>query len=224
MHVAKRLAVAMFAMLLAHRAAGQSVPTGYPCDAITDTEYVPSYVWSYISEDATGRFVIQRMYWHDMNRISWLYNTVDSTFELDTIFYNYNDVPVVGAAYGVYPYGYWDSNLPDPYVDVQVGDPNEEKAVTVGCASAFLLYPLQLYYYATRMMTGPGNQSWVKVAAQRGRQVPTGCLSSLCSYSCTTDVNQVRIVPFQDHFTAPGCRHSWYQWWVTWSSACPLLP
>ncbi len=116
------------------------------CTNATDLEYVNAWGKSIISIDAAGaRANCQYFYWNKAQRMAWLRNNADSTFELDTFFYNYN-----GTAYGLAPTGTWTSNLPYPYVDTQFGDPETEKAVTTRPSMAILmllhLLFLRLFY------------------------------------------------------------------------------
>ena len=68
-----------------------------------------------------------------------------STFEPDVVFYNYD-----GFAYGNKPVGYWNSDLPQPYVDTQDGDSSDEKAVTIGSGGICVSYTWKglLYCYS----------------------------------------------------------------------------
>lgn len=179
------------------------------------TEFVPSWGKVIIDEDQYTRYVIQYMYWHDYKRLWWLNTRGDATFEPDVFFYNYE-----GQAYGKKPTGYWSSDLPSPYVDAQTLDGSDEYAVTIGSASAVSLTQEKTYYTVTRMTAGGGDSSWVKLSAQRGRQVPAGCTSVWCSYGCEMPNNNYRTIPFQDHFSAPGCQRYNWLWNTTVRRGC----
>ena len=134
---------------------------------------------------------------------------MNRTYEPDLFFYNYD-----GQAYGDEPAGYWDSNLPAPYVDTQAFDGPNEKAVTVGSAVAHYIYDKTQYYYTTRMTSGAGSSSWIKTSSQRGARIPDWCQSTACSFGCSTNNNYVTL-PFQAHYSAPGCYIYWWEWNIT---------
>lgn len=181
--------------------------------ATNGNEYVPSKGSIHVLEDAYGRYVYQWMYWHDAARLTFLKRD-GATFEPDAIFYNYDR-----KAYGLAPTGYWASDLPAPYVDTQFSDSEDEKAVTIGSGNSVSLVHGRWYYTVTRMTSGPSATSWVKLSAQRGAQSPYGCTSTWCSFGCS-DVNNFFTIPFQDHFTAPGCRIYYWNYWATIREAC----
>ena len=168
------------------------------------TEFVPSWGMTDINEDQYSRYIYQWMYWSGYSRLRWLATNSDSTFEPDAFSYDYD-----GTTYGNYAYGYWNSDLPSPYVDTPFGDDFNEKSVTVGSGNAVFINYGKVYYTVTRMTNGGGSSSWVKLSSQRGRQVPFGCAGTWCSFGCDVD-NNYRTIPFQDHFTAPGSRS--YVW------------
>lgn len=210
-HVLSRATLLAAALVLA-TPAGAMVTAS--CTAAPAVTFMPSWGETYVSQDIYSRYVEQTFYWHDDARVDWFYWTPDSTFELETIFYNYD-----GYAYGLEPSGYWDSNLPWPYVDTQLSDSSDEKAVTIGTASATDLRA-GTYYYITRFRSGGGTQSLVKVTAQRGRRIPSGCMSTYCAFACDSAENGLNPVPFQSYFYAPGCRQWWWSWNATVNLAC----
>lgn len=177
-------------------------------------EFVPSTGQVYVNADSVGRYIYQWMYWHSADRLRDLIGFSDSTYESDAFFYNYD-----GTAYGYQPYGYWASDMPSPYVDTQFGDPNTERAVTIGSGDAKLLAPGRWYYTVTRMWAGAGTSSWIKLSSQRGAQTPDGCTSTWCSFGCDA-INNFRTLPFTDHFTVPGCRKYWWNWTSTTRGSC----
>lgn len=178
------------------------------------TQFVPNWGEVYVSEDQYSRFVYQWMYWDSSARLQWLATNGDSTFEPDAVFYNYD-----GTAYSDAPAGYWASDLPSPYVDTQFEDPSTEKAVTIGSGQAVFIASGRVYYTVTRMTNGGGVSSWVKLSAQRGRQVPSGCASTWCSFGCDANNNYFTI-PFTDHFVVPGCQQYNWLWYTTVRRAC----
>lgn len=184
------------------------------CTAATDTQFVPSWGKVEVNADQYSRYIYQWMYWDSSTRLQWLATNGDSTFEPDAFFYNYD-----GTAYGDAPTGYWASDLPAPYVDTQFGDPPAEKAVTVGSGQAVFIISARVYYTVTRMTSGAGASSWLKLSAQRGRQVPSGCLTTWCSFGCDASNNYFTI-PFSDHFTAPGCQQYNWLWDTTVRRPC----
>lgn len=204
--------IMVFALLLSFSRA--AIAEAISCSATTDTQFVPSWGKVDVGEDQYSRYIYQWMYWHTPTRLQWLITNGDSTFEPDALFYDYD-----GTAYGNAPSGYWASDLPDPYVDTQVGDIFDENAVTVGSGRAVMLTSGKVYYTVTRMTNGGGNSSWLKLSSQRGRQWPTGCTTTWCSYGCSANNNYFTI-PFTDHFTAPGCQQYWWQWDATVRGTC----
>lgn len=185
------------------------------CPATTDMQFVPSWGAVEAGEDQYTRYIYQWMYWDNADRLTWLMSNADSTFEPDALFYNYD-----GTAYGnmPWPLGYWASDLPSPYVDDQIGDDPGEKAVTIGSGYAVFISPARVYYTVTRMTSGGGNSSWLKLSSQRGRQWPTGCTAGLCSFGCDT-TNNIKTMSFNSSiqptgriFTAPSCMRYWYNW------------
>ena len=187
------------------------------CSAATDTQFVPSWGAVEVAEDSFSRYIYQWMYCHDDGRLSWLRTNGDSTFEPDAFFYNHE-----GMAYGQAPTGYWASDLPGAYVDTQFGDDSAENAVTMGSGEAVFITSGRVYYTVTRMTSGPGSFSWLKLSAQRGRQWPAGYTGTYNSFGCSLSGggNNYHTLPFQDHFYAPGCQKYWWQWWSTARSAC----
>lgn len=185
-----------------------------PCTSATETQFVPSWGKVYVSADQYSRYIVQWMYWHKGSRLEWLWLNPDSTYEPDAFFYNYD-----GKAYGSAPGGYWASDLPYAYVDTQAGDPPEEKAVTIGSAYGVGLNNERVYYTVTRMYEGGGTSSWIKLSSQRGRRDPQWCLSAYCSFGCD-GTNNKRTIPFQSHFSVPGCYQFWYEWDATGQHPC----
>lgn len=184
------------------------------CTSATDVQFVPSWGLVNVNADTYSRYIEQYIYWDSFSRMTWFINNLDSTFEPDAFFYNYN-----GTAYGNAPIGYWTSTLPSPYVDTQAFDSPNEKAVTIGSAQALLMNPQQLYYSVTRMTSGGGSSSWLKLSAQRGKQWPTGWLGTNYSFGCAQAANNVKTMPFNSPirptnriFTAPSCARYWYNW------------
>lgn len=182
--------------------------------ATTGNQFVPSIGQVEVKADSFGRYIYQWMYWHNADRLRWLTTYVDTTYEPDAFFYNYD-----GRAYGDRPSGYWASDMPSPYVDTQFSDSNNEKAVTIGSGNAKSLTPGRWYYTVTRMVAGGGTASWIKLSSQRGVQVPMGCTSTWCSFGCNT-LNNFQTLPFQDRFTVPGCRKYWWNYNITMRGSC----
>lgn len=197
------------------------------CTTAIDTQFVPSWGKVEANADQYSRYIIQYMYWDKIQRIQWLGTNGDSTFEPDALFYNYGDQG--GLAYGVAPVGYWASDLPAPYVDTQFEDgltvgynqygELNEAAVTIGSGWAVLINYGKVYYTVTRMTSGRGSSGWLKLSAQRGRQVPATCTSTWCSFGCDTN-NNYHTIPFSDHFTAPSCQQYNWLWDTTVRRAC----
>jgi len=192
------------------------------CTSTTSSgnEFVPSYGKIIIDEDSFSRYYIQYMYWDNYERLLWLNTLGSSTFEPDVTFYDYD-----GEAYGGEQFNYWTSNLPSPYVDTPFIDQDGEKVITIGSAEAVKITHGKVYHTITRMTDGGGSSSWVKLIAQRGRQYPTGCFSTWCSFGCEDEdednsLNNFFTLPFQDHFEAPGCQRYNWLWNITSRRDC----
>jgi len=184
------------------------------CSTATDTQFVPSFGMINITADSYSRYIEQYIYWDSLSRLTWFINNPDSTFEPDAFFYNYN-----GTAYGNAPSGYWTSTLPYAYVDTQAFDSDSEKAITIGSGSSVYINAGQMYYSVTRMTSGGGTSSWLKLSAQRGKQWPVGYTGTWNSFGCRQAPNNVKTIPFNSPirptnriFTAPGCARYWYNW------------
>lgn len=184
------------------------------CSAATSTEWVPSWGKAYISADAATRYIYQYVYWHSSTRTRWLANNWAATYEPDAFFYNYD-----GKSYADAPTGYWNSDLPAPYVDTQAFDSPNEKAITIGSALPRDVAPGLTYYTVTRFTSGGGASSLVKLSSQRGLRVPNTCYSTYCSFGCDSD-NNYKTVSFQSGFYAPGCRKYNWEWTVTSNKPC----
>lgn len=176
-------------------------------------EYVPSWGKALTAKDQYSRYIYQFVYWDNVDRLRWFANTPDSTFEPDAFFYNYDR-----TAYGSAPVGYWASDLPAAYVDTQFGDGPNEKAVTIGSASARNIIARYVYYTVTRMTDGGGTSSWTKLSSQRGRRWPDWCFGTNCSYGCDNTSNFI-TVPFRN-FTSPGCVTYWWLWNISTTASC----
>jgi hypothetical protein len=205
----------LFAFFLNASANGQSSATASckPTD-IRGNEFVPSTGQVQVAQDNVGRYIYQWMYWHQASRLKWMTQYIDTTYEPDAFFYNYD-----GKAYGTSPTGYWASDMPSPYVDTQFGDSSGELAVTIGSGDAKHLQSGRWYYTVTRMNAGAGASSWVKLSSQRGVQKPIGCTSTWCSFGCDA-TNNFFTLPFQQHFSAPGCMRYWWNYSSTTTGPC----
>jgi len=182
------------------------------CNFTPTNSWIPSKGYAWISEDnvnaSNSHYIQQYLYWRTPGRLAWFAANPDSTYEPDAFFYNYNN----NGTYGNSPLGYWASDLPSPYVDTQIFDSDNERAVTIGSANARLIQPGRFYSTVTRMnwISGPGStNTLVKLSSQRGRRSPSACYSTLCSFGCSSG-NNYRTVPFQSGFTAPGGRVWWW--------------
>lgn len=210
---ASTFVIASFLFLLSTSAISQTVYCG--AASHSSTNWVPSQGWSWIKEDQYSRYIWQYMYWHAPERVRFFAANPYSTYEPDAFFYNYD-----GKAYGNAPSGYWDSDLPRPYVDTQQFDSPEEKAITIGSADAHLIAPQRIYYTVTRMTPGGGSSSLVKLSSQIGERRPQNCYSTSCSFACNSG-NNYRTVPFQSGYTAPGGRVYWWEWQATTNRPWP---
>jgi hypothetical protein len=210
----RHIALALLAVLTLHfSTVGFAATVGCGVSA-EETDFVPSWGKVVVNEDQYTRYVIQYMYWDKYARLSALWGLYESTFEPDVIFYNYD-----GNAYGDAPIGYWESNLPRPYVDTQAFDGQDEKAVTIGSADAASILAQTMYHTVTRMTDGGGNSSQMKLSSQRGKRSPSQCYTTACSFGCRESPNNVKAVPFGaevlptgTEFSVPGCMRYWYDW------------
>lgn len=201
------------AVMLPLRLLADAYPVDCSPTAPDGNEYVPSKGSTTILEDTYGRYIYQWMYWHALSRLNFLHRP-GATFEPDAWFYNYD-----GNAYALAPAGYWASDLPAAYVDTQFYDDQSEAGITIGSGDTVSLTNARWYYTVTRMTSGPGASSWVKLSAQRGAQQPTGCTSTWCSFACS-DINNFKTIPFTDHFSAPGCQIYYWNYNITTREAC----
>ena len=182
------------------------------CAPAQGADFVPNFGQVVVGEDSTSRYIQQWVYWQNDDRLKWFKNNADSTFEPDAFFDNASYQP-----YGWAPSGYWASDMPEPYQDTNtLGDNWREKAVTVGSSNAAALQSGVIYYMVTRMVSGAGNSSEVKLSAQRGRLVPSWTPPSQAtnySFGCdshsASEVNNVKVIPWYT-FVAPGCHKYWY--------------
>lgn len=179
------------------------------CTAIPPESYLPRVGSTFFSEDQYSRYLMANWTWGYAQNMEWFLRPYApgvtwsaGTYEHQHIFYNYD-----GRAYGnAPPAGYWDSNLPSPYVDTQIFDSANEKNVTIGSAHArgFETNPAGTWRYTTRFTSGGGSSSLVKIQAQRGLRTPTGCYTTYCSFGCNSQANYINLVPFQSGLRAPG--------------------
>src|SRR4051794_1255754 len=83
-----------------------------PCTKCAEVQFVPEWGAVEIGETTWDRYVYHYMYWPNKDRLAWFWKTTDSTLEVETRFYNYNY-----DSYWGQPTGYWESDLPTPYLD-----------------------------------------------------------------------------------------------------------
>jgi len=197
------------------------------CSVTSSTTYTPSSgrVSAY-RVGSSERHLWVTMYWNNNQRLSWFQANSDSSFELDTHFYNYNDKAWAKSFSNTVF-----SNLPLWYIDTQLFDGDDEKIVTVGSANADTLQSSKIYYYYGRLETDghPSNNpdSLVKLQAQRGRIVVPFCGTGWqnCVFSCQQFSNNVKVLefqntPFNPQLQAPGCRDFIYNNPATGVSIC----
>ncbi|MFK8077438.1 MAG: hypothetical protein AB8B84_12700 [Granulosicoccus sp.] len=187
------------------------------CSVTATTTFTPSTgrVSAYTITGASGsteRHLWVDMKWSSNQRLSWFHSNSDSSFELDTHFYNYNDKAWAKSfSNSVF------SNLPLWYIDTQLFDGDDEKVVTIGSANADTLQSGKQYYYGGKLETdwhpSANPDSLVKLQAQRGRIVVPFCGTGWqnCVFSCQQFANNVQVLKFQNspsnpQLQAPGCR------------------
>ena len=161
--------------------------------------FTPYYGDSVISSNSIGRYTIQDTYWRTGSLTE--FNSSTDTFEHEVIFYNYN-----GSAYAT-TYDFWNSELPDSYIDVQAFDGGNEYNIAVGSydpdtISASTWYETIIYFDSTN-----SSQSYYKIQCAEGYS-QLGIESPWAVYQTTTS----RVIPFKDPFKAPESRSWNYEW------------
>jgi len=235
----KAKTVVVIYLAYAFLSGGTSYAASPNSDGTIDCSYAFDFHWinregrTEVGQSQEGRWLKQFMYWPTENSLYWFSINPESTFELDTVFYNYK-----WTAYAKSFSGLVDSNLPRYYVDTQFSDDPRENNVGIGSAKASAIRAEKLYYYWGILESdgGPPNQdpdSRVKVIAQRGLRSPKNCYRAGCSFGCSSRGKHQQI-PFgkssahPKRLLAPGCRlyyNDANNWWSSEyqsrSTECP---
>lgn len=233
--------IAIFAFLVSvSQLVSATTPSGdgIACSTASSTEFTPSTGLVYIGGTGSDKFVIQKLYWHNDDRLKWFKANSDSTYEPDVWFDGSGsgnpEKGTSSTAFGYFPrtvfynhgdYDYWESDLPSPYQDTAFGDTGDEWATTVGSANASAIKSGQVYYTATFVWDGGADSGDVKLQSQRGRRAyPTTPwfvepYSTWNSYSCNSSSNNVKTLPW-GYFSAPGCQIWWYKWDISATKPC----
>lgn len=168
-----------------------------------------------IVEHSSGNFIYQDFVFSKWEIDGFKGDGIRSSFELDTVFYNYS-----GKAYSV-TYGgktqgtWWSTNLPSPYLDTQFGDdwavyggtknsygePSETN-FAVGTSDADKLEPGLTYFYKIilKKNTRSNLDYRIKLNAQPGKNLGFGAWGSFSYYT-------TKIVPFKTFNT--NTMYSW---------------
>lgn len=203
LNVSVALLVIVSSLLLQMPASAQTVRCAMPAEKY---HHPPSDGLTNAYMIGSNRYIYQRFRWNTALRHAWLTQNEDSTFELDTLFYNY-DRKAFAKSFS----GSWSSNLPGKYIDTQAFDRENEKAVTIGSAKANNIVTNKTYYYFGRMehdghRVNVYPSSSLKVLSQYGRRVPNWCYSAACSFGCESNNNNIRVLEFNQFRAAPNCK------------------
>jgi hypothetical protein len=124
-----------------------------------------------------------------------------TTFESDATYNNYDGLYFLGDAVG-----YWESDLPNAYLDTRFDDPLQERTFTIGAADVQDLEAYHWYY--TYLSTDQGNASGDtgKVLAQRGHRYPCWCYSTWCVFG---DDGHVQLGAWRHEVTGDDTYYFW---------------
>jgi hypothetical protein len=141
------------------------------------------------------RFTNQDMFWKSSNLAA--YNYTDDTYEHETIFYNYD-----GNAFATtfINSNWWSSTLPDPYLDTQAFDDENEPNITVGTFDPTDIEPDTYYNLYVALENTNSSASRYKIQGQKGY--------SHCEISawCVENQDTVQSIPFTTFMGAPEYR------------------
>lgn len=147
--------------------------------------------------NTNGAFIYQNFTFSDWGISGFRGDIAKNSFELDTVFYNY-DGKAWATKYGGTTQGtWWSSNLPSPYLDTQFGDdwaiyggdknsygePSEAN-LAVGSGNADVLEREKQYYYQIKVNKNSRADNWkLKLNAQPGKQYLTGAWGAFSYYT-----------------------------------------
>ena len=150
---------------------------------VSPSTWVPSRGDIYIhpSSYPGQRYITNWMKWNDVSGFG-----ANSTYEHD-FFLNDSDNSKYGPGtyltdaetWGRIPdVSYWSSNLPRPYLDSRLFDPDYQKAYTVGCSDAASIEPGTWYYTYIRANNGDANIDNGALIPELGHRSPSWCYES----------------------------------------------
>lgn len=134
------------------------------------------------------RYITNWMYWDTATRVSGF--GPNSAYEHDFFLNNsstskYGPGTYLTAAQslnGIPSVSYWSSNLPSPYLDTRLSDPDYLKAYTIGCAYADGIAHGVWYSYHIRAANGPAAIDNGCLQAQLAHRSPSSCYTTWCVY------------------------------------------
>lgn len=171
------------------------LPVVVRADHLMHEKYVPFRGESDISADSYSRYTVQWAAWNSFGKQA--YTEGNDTYEHETVFYNYD-----GKAYATGPLSTtkgsgWDTTLPDPYLDTQALDGNNEYNIAVGTFDPDLISTGIWYQTWVRLKSTNSNQSKYKISGQRG--------DSICEAGawCVGNHQTAILIPYKNELTAP---------------------
>ncbi|MBO9129184.1 hypothetical protein [Bacillus sp. 165] len=151
--------------------------------SITKTKTTP-YTGRYsMITNSTGAYITQIFKFSNTGISGYLEDSKENSFELDTVFYNYDGEAWVTKYGGTTQGTWWSTNLPSPYLDTQFGDDwavygGQKNAfgepcevnLGVGSADAEALKSEKEYYYNIKVNKNYRYDNWlVKLNSQPGK-------------------------------------------------------
>ena len=151
--------------------------------SVPPTTWVPSQGSIYIhpSSYPGERYITNWMRWSDVSGFS-----SNSTYEHD-FFLNDSDTSKYGPGtyltddetWGRIPdVSYWSSDLPRPYLDSRLYDPDYQKAYTVGCSDGNAIAAGTWYYTYVRARNGDASIDNGALIPELGHRYPSWCYES----------------------------------------------
>lgn len=136
------------------------------------------------------------------------FNNTDDTYEHQTLFYNYD-----GKAWSTSDAGYYQTNLPDPYLDTQflndsgIAGSSGEVDITVGTYDPDTLAASTWYYSTVKLKNTSSSSSMYKISGQEGNY--WFCPDKNCVDGTTSAI----YIPYKSGFLAPEVNRNFkYEW------------
>lgn len=208
-------------------AKSKAIEASFPCVSLAEYGYnddmpfpssvaAPQRIATVVYQDYNSRYVSSLVSWSSIS--SQLMAGFRRTgFEFEVIFYNYDDAISLGfgAAYILDAGGSWRCDIPNCYLDTQLGGAKnsygeyQEVNIAIGSfdvssSTGTPLTPYRLYGYGTRGTTGRSNFSLMKLNYQTAAQGIPGVPSNLNMLRCSnsSDHSQLR---FEQRVFVPIC-------------------